>query len=371
MKKLSVLVLALVILFGVSQTAHAHSNLLPAVKVGGGWVSVVSYVDTMNPIVGVDWIHSTYQVKNPANLTDICIHEDGASETTPNDLTTTVLAVTGGGVGTVFPATDTVGSALIAPPIVAGDPTSEGFLVLENFDSALNLGADGTLTSEAIVFNLASGFLYSERALTTTHIAASPGGNVSIEAPGCGNCNYMQATPRSAGLATALGNGTAGTLTRFMFLPPATASTGVYAIAVNRPNTAEATDAANTVNLVAPNYSARIRLNGKMDANQGYALGVYNRLEDYRSTTVENDVVCLAQLTPGQLVGAGIATFIADGGWTNLSPICLEIEGGVLQVCNANAAGAEQGDAAVLIKVEYASGYGYAITPMNQQWYAK
>ncbi len=30
----------------VSQSAFAHANLLPAIKVGGGWVSVVAYVNT-------------------------------------------------------------------------------------------------------------------------------------------------------------------------------------------------------------------------------------------------------------------------------------------------------------------------------------
>ncbi|MFN3814040.1 MAG: hypothetical protein ACK4SM_05395, partial [Aquificaceae bacterium] len=363
-------VLASAALFGANSTAKAHANLIPTIKVDGGWVSVVSYVNTMPvPAGGATFVHATYQVKNPNDLTGRCVHLDGRSRTTENDLTTTVLSSADAAWGTVFPAGDTVGSALIDPP---GPAPAEGFLVLENYDDTGALGKDGTLTSEAIVFNLGSSFLYSQRALTVTHNAASPGGNVDIEAPGCGNCNYLQAQPFSAGAGTAPGNGTAGTLSRFMFLPPRTAFTSAYVIAINRPGTAEAADLATTVNLVAADYNARIRLEVLMDAAQGYGLGVYNRLEDFRSVTRRNDVVCLAQLSPDQMVDSGLSGFIVDGGWYNISPRCLENEPPIgLQECNGNGAGNELGDAAIIYKVEFARGYGYAVTPQHQQWYAK
>lgn len=375
LKKITVLlmVLALVMLMGVSQKADAHSNLLQAVKVGGGWVSVVSYINTQPaPAGGAVFIHATHQSKNPTNLLDACVHVDGRSITTLNDLTTTVISATGGGVGSVFPVGDTVGGALIAPAAMPAPGIAEGFLVLENFDSAGVLGVDGTLTSDAIVFNLASGFLFSERALTTTHTAASPGGNVVIDAPGCGTCNYLPATPFSAGAATVFGNTTAGTLTRFAFLPPVTAATGAYVIAFNRAGTAELVEAATSLNLVAPGYTARIRVEARMDAAQAYALGVYNRLEQNRSLTQTNDVVCLGQLSPAQLTGAAVPAFIVDGGWMNLAPRCVETEAaGVFTVCDGDALGTELGDAANIFKVETATGYGMAVTPHQQQWYTK
>lgn len=377
MKKLGAMLPAMSVALAVGltlpQPAHAAANMLNAVKVGGGWVSVVSYINTMPPAAGgAVYVHATHQVKNPANLTDSCTHLDGRATTTRNDLTTTVLTTPGGAAGSVYPATDIVGGAIINPPATAV-ATAEGFLILENYDSAGALGADGTLTSEAIAFNLTSGFLYSGRALDVTHIAASPGGNVSIEGPACGNCNYMQATPTSAGAATAFNNTTAGTLTRFMFLPPATATTGVYAIAVNRPGTAEAADLASTTNLVTSGYNARIRLEARMDALHAYNLGIYNRLEDFRSLTQGNELVCLAQLSPAQLTGGTVPTFITDGGWMNLAPRCREDTTGLgtYATCDSNAAGIEVGDAAILYKVEYATGYGYAVTPQHQQWYTK
>lgn len=376
MKKITVLlmVLALVMLFGVNQSADAHSNLLQAVKVGGGWVSVVSYINTQPaPAGGAVFIHATHQSKNPTNLLDACVHVDGRSTTTLNDLTTTVISTTGGGVGSVFPVTDTVGGALIAPAAMPAPGIAEGFLVLENFDSAGTLGADGTLTSDAIVFNLASGFLFSERALTTTHIAASPGGNVTIDAPLCGTCNYLPGTALIGGVVTpAFANTTAGNLTRFSFLPPATATTGAYVIAFNRVGTAELAEAANSLNLVAPGYTSRIRLEARMDAAQAYALGVYNRLEQNRSLTQTNDIVCLGQLSPAQLTGSAVPTFIVDGGWMNLAPRCVETEAaGVFTVCDGDAAGTELGDAANIFKIETAPGYGMAVTPHQQQWYTK
>jgi hypothetical protein len=367
-KKIAVLIVLALVLFVASQAAYAAANFLPAVKVGNGWVSVVSYVNTQAPnlINPQVFIHATWQVKDPTDLTAACTHLDGPSLTTRNDLTTTKLNSTGGGVGDVFPAGDTMGSAIIEPPTLAGGIASEGFLVLENYDGVNTLGADGTLTSEAIVFNLGSGFLYSNRALTVSHIAASPGGNVSIEAPGCNECNYLPATPFSNGAARTFNNTTSGTLSRFIFLPPATATTGAYVIAVNRPGTAEAAQPISSFNLVAPNYDAAIRLEARMDVAQGYAQGVYNRLEDFRSVVKSNDLVCLASLTADQLVDAGTATFITDGGWMNLSPRCLE--GGV---CNGDALGVETGDAAIIYKTEFKAGYGFAATPQHQQWFVK
>ena len=157
-----------------------------------------------------------------------------------------------------------------------------------------------------------------------------------------------------------------------MFLPPATATTGAYVIAINRPGTAEPTENANSINLVSTDYNARIRLEARMDAAQGYALGVYNRLEDFRSITQTNEIACLAQLSPSQLVGSGIGTFIANGGWVNLAPRCMEeVAINVFRVCDGAAPGNEVGDAAIIYKVEFASGYGFAVTPQHQQWFAK
>lgn len=361
------------------QPAYAAANLLKAVKVGGGWVSVVSYINTQPVAGGGVYIHATHQTKNPANFTDACKHLDGRSTTTQNDLTTSVLSTPGGGLGSVYPVTDSAGGAILNPG--AGTTPAEGFLVLENYDGtaagggAGGLGADGTLTSEAIVFNLASGYLYSERALTVTHNLSSPGGNVSIEAPGCGNCNFMQATPFSAGGASVFGNGTAGATTRFMFLPAATAATGAYAIATNRPGFAPSStsDSATSVNLVAPGYSARITLEARMDASAAYAPGVYDRLEGSRSLTQGNEVVCLAQLSAAQLTGSSVPVFIADGGWLNLAPRCRQVDGAsVVTTCSAVAGTtAEIGDSAILYKVETATGYGMVVTPQNQQWFAK
>jgi len=352
------------------RSAHAHANFLPSIKVGGGWVSVVSYVDTQVPNNGV-FVRVTHQSKVLTNLTDPCTHLDGQSPTTVNDLTTTVLKTPGGGIGNVFPAADTVGGGIINPAVIPGDPTSEGFMVIQNYDGTGVLGPDGTLTSEALVFNLGSGFLTSERALAATDTPVANGfGFVTLDAPLCGTCNYLPATPFSAGAATVFGNTTAGTLTRFMFLPPARASTTAYAVAVNRQGTAEASDGATTVNLVDQGYTAEVNIAARLDATQGYALGIYDRLENFRSLTQSNDIVCIATLSPDQLTGGTIPTFIANGGWTNLSPSCLENDGG-LQICNGNAAGVELGDAADLYKIEFSAGVGFAVTPLQQQWYAK
>lgn len=327
----------------VSQSAFAHANLLPAIKVGGGWVSVVSYVNTQPAAGGGVFVHATHQSKNMSNLGDACVHVDGRSTTTINDLTTTVLETPGGTAGSVFPAGDTVGGAIINPGNL-GLPTSEGFLVLENYDGNGALGADGTLTSDAIVFNLASGYLYSQRALTVTHTAASPVGDVNIEAPGCGTCNYLVG---NAGAPYS--NDTGGNLTRFTFLPPGDpALTGAYLIP---------TDTA-TGNLVAPGYDEQMTFEARMDAAQGYAQGIYDRLEGARSLSVTNDVTCVGQLTPAQVTGNTVPNFIANGGWFNLSALI-------------PAAAPNPGDSAVTFKVEWAPKYGLSIQPLNQQWYAK
>ena len=329
----------------VSQSAFAHANLLPAIKVGGGWVSVVSYVNTQPAAGGGVFVHATHQSKDMSKLGDACVHVDGRSTTTINDLTTTVLDTPGGMAGSVFPAADNVGGAIINPGNL-GLPTSEGFLVLENYDGAGALGADGTLTSDAIVFNLASGYLYSTRALTVSHIAASPLGNVNINAPGCGTCNYLVGNTGAP-----YSNGTGGNLTRFTFLPPgAPALTGAYLIPVD-------TAAGN---LLAAGYDEQMIFEARMDAAQGYAQGIYDRLEGARSLSVTNRVTCAGQLTPQQVTGNTVPNFIANGGWFNLSALI-----------PAAAPGVNPGNAAVTFKVEWAPKYGMSIQPLNQQWYAK
>lgn len=328
----------------VSQSAFAHANLLPAIKVGGGWVSVVSYVNTQPAAGGGVFVHATHQSKDMSKLGDACVHVDGRSTTTINDLTTTVLDTPGGTAGSVFPAADNVGGAIINPGNL-GLPTSEGFLVLENYDGAGALGADGTLTSDAIVFNLASGYLYSTRALTVTHNAASPAGNVNIEAPACGTCNYLVGNTGAP-----YSNGTAGNLTRFTFLPPgAPALTGAYLIPTS-----------TTVgNLVTSGYASTMTFEARMDAAQGYAQGIYDRLEGARSLSVTNKVTCIGQLTPQQVTGNTVPNFIANGGWFNLSGV-------------SNPTGtATDSNSAVTFKVEWAPKYGMSIQPLNQQWYAK
>lgn len=331
----------------VSQSAFAHANLLPAIKVGGGWVSVVSYVNTQPAAGGGVFVHATHQSKDMSKLGDACVHVDGRSTTTVNDLTTTVLENPGGTPGSVFPAADNVGGAIINPGNL-GLPTSEGFLVLENYDGAGALGADGTLTSDAIVFNLASGYLYSTRALSVSHLAASPSGagNVNINAPACGTCNYLVG---NAGAPYS--NGTAGNLTRFTFLPPgAPALTGAYLIPVD-------TAAGN---LLAAGYDEQMIFEARMDAAQGYAQGIYDRLEGARSLSVTNKVTCVGQLTPQQVTGNTVPNFIANGGWFNLSALI-----------PAAAPDVNPGNAAVTFKVEWAPKYGMSIQPLNQQWYAK
>lgn len=344
-------------LTGVSQSAFAHGNLLPAIKVGGGWVSLVSYINTQASAGGGVFVHATHQSKNLANLTDACVHVDGRSTTTQNDLTSTVLSTPGGAVGTVFPTGDTVGGAIINPGLLSV-PTSEGFLVLENYDGAGTLGADGTLTSDAIVFNLTSGFLYSTRALSVTHTTASPSGTVTGQAPACGNCNFL-----IGNVGAGFGNTTAGNLTRFGFLPPsAPASTSAYVIPLNRGTNlagAGAEDPLST-NLVAAGYNSTARFEARMDAAQGYAQGLYDRLEGSRSLSVTNNVTCVGQLSPQQITGSTIPSFIANGGWFNLSARALQ-----------NGSGQNSSDAAMTFKIEYAPGYGLAIQPLNQQWYAK
>jgi hypothetical protein len=305
----------------------------------------VSYVNTQPAAGGGVFVHATHQSKNMANLTDACVHVDGRSTTTINDLTTTVLDTPGGAFGSVFPAADTVGGAIINPGNL-GLPSSEGFLVLENYDGAGTLGADGTLTSDAIVFNLASGYLYSTRALTVSHLAASPAGNVNINAPACGNCNYL-----AGNVGLGYSNTTGGNLTRFMFLPPnAPALTGAYVIP---------TDTA-AGNLVAPGYDEQMIFEARSDALHAYALGIYDRLEGNRSLSVTNKVTCVGQLTPEKITGNAVPSFIANGGWFNLSALI-----------PAAAPGVNPGNSAVTFKVEWAPHYGLSVQPLNQQWYAK
>lgn len=363
----------------VSHSAMAAGNLLPAIKVGGGWVSVVSYVNTQ-PTSGGVFVHATHQSKDITSSDTACIHVDGRSATTINDLTTSVLSTPGGAVGAVFPAADTVGGTLINPGALTV-PTSEGFLVLENYDGTNAVGAAGTLTSDAIVFNLASGFMYSTRALEVTHTTASPAGFVGIEAPGlafggrntvsaAGTNNLLSAVagvnntgPGVTALLAAPGT-SGGSLTRFSFLPPgAPATTGAYLIPTNRATNVAAAgaDDALTTNLVASGYRARALFAARMDAAQGFAQGIYDRLEGARSLSIINPVTCVAQLTPAQITGNSVPSFIANGGWFNLSPTALTNDAGTQNVS----------DSAVTYKVEFATGYGLSIQPLNQQWHAK
>lgn len=363
----------------MSQSAMAAGNLLPAIKVGSGWVSVVSYVNTQASNGGV-FVHATHQSKDITNTSAACIHLDGRSTTTINDLTTTVMSVNGGAVGAVFPTGDTVGGALIQPPLLAV-PASEGFLVLENYDGTNALGAAGTLTSDAIVFNLASGYLYSSRGLEVTHTAASPLGALDIDEPTVANGgrNTLSATGVNNTLSAAAGvNNTGpgvtavlaapavagGSLTRFTFLPPsAPASTGAYVIPMNRATnvTGVGADDPLTTNLVASGYRATATYMARMDAAQGFAQGIYDRLEGSRSLSVTNTVTCLAQLTPQQITGNTVPSFIANGGWFNLNAIA-----------QTNGAGtASMSDSTLAYKVEFATGYGLSIQPLHQQWHAK
>jgi hypothetical protein len=218
------------------------------------------------------------------------------------------------------------------------------------------------LTSDAIVFNLASGFLYSTRAVVTTHAAPSPGGNVNIAAPGVGlGLGNVLAGNIGAGFTNA---SPFGTLTRFAFLPPgAPASTGAYLIPTNRGSNlgGAGADDVLTTNLVAAGYRAAARFEARMDAGQSYAQGIYDRLEGARSLSVTNDVVCVGQLTPAQVTGSSVPSFIANGGWFNLSARAM-----------VNGTGtANLSDSAMTFKVEFATGYGLSIAPLNPQWYVQ
>lgn len=369
-----------------SQSAMAAANLLPAIKVGGGWVSVVSHISTAN-FNGGSNVHATHQSKNMANLDDACVHLDGRSPTTLNDLTTSVLATPGGAVGSVFPVGDNVGGALINPGVLPGVASSEGFMVLENYNGNGTIaGPRGTLTTDALVFNLASGFLFSSRGLEVTVVSGiAPNSDISIESPGAGGLdnlglNTITATGVDNSLdvngtlnntgrgltAIAPPNGVAvdGVLTRFAFLPPAApAKTGAYVIPTNRRLDVASAGADDplTTNLTAAGYRARATFSARMDLAQNFALGIYDRLENNRSLAVVNPVTCVGQLSPEQITGASIPTFIANGGWFNLATEAMTNGAGTLNVS----------DSATLYKVEFAPGYGLSITPLNQQFYAK
>lgn len=369
-----------------SQSAMAAANLLPAIKVGGGWVSVVSHINTATFGNGVN-VHATHQSKNMANLDDACVHLDGRSPTTLNDLTTSVLATPGGAVGSVFPVGDNVGGALINPGVLPGVASSEGFMVLENYNGNGTIaGPRGTLTTDALVFNLASGFLFSSRGLEVTVVSGiAPNSDISIESPGAGGLdnlglNTITATGVDNSLdvngtlnntgrgltAIAPPNGVAvdGVLTRFAFLPPAApAKTGAYVIPTNRRLDVASAGADDplTTNLTAAGYRARATFSARMDLAQNFALGIYDRLENNRSLAVVNPVTCVGQLSPEQITGASIPTFIANGGWFNLATEAMTNGAGTLNVS----------DSATLYKVEFAPGYGLSITPLNQQFYAK
>lgn len=363
----------------ISQSAMAASVLLPAIKVGGGWTSVVSVISTTTAAANVgNFVHSTHQSKDITKTVDACVHLDGRSTVTPNDLTTTVMSTPGGSFGAVFPAADTVGGALINPAALTGVVTSEGFLVLENYTGDGALGVDGTLTADAIVFNLASGFMYTSRALSTTHTTRSPNGVVGIDTPGLvysniAGGNTLAGSLMGAGVGVngvqAFNNTAAtGNLTRFGFLPPgAPANTGAYIIPTNR-GTGQAGGLVGehvlSTNLAAAGYAASVVVEARMDATDSYALGIYDRLEGSRSLSVTNPIVCVGQLTPAQITGSTIPAFIANGGWFNLA---------VRSQRNAAVAADARniGDSAVTFKTEWATGYGLSITPLNQQWYTK
>jgi hypothetical protein len=112
---------------------------------------------------------------------------------------------------------------------------------------------------------------------------------------------------------------------------------------------------------VAAGYDARAEFIARMDAAQGYAQGIYDRLEGARSLSVTNPVTCVGQLTPDQITGSSVPGFIANGGWFNLQAHALTNADKTLNLS----------DAAVTFKVEYAPKYGLSIQPLNQQWYAK
>ncbi|MCS7307504.1 MAG: hypothetical protein NZ526_03005, partial [Aquificaceae bacterium] len=164
-KAIAASALATMALFGASKQADASAVMIPAIKSGGGWVSVISYITTTPSrpnTLGAPGVHITYQFKSSlAPSMSACSERNLLVLSSTNDLTTYIV--------------DATVSPVPKPPIFEGgligtvgggyDPAipMQGFVVLENVASTQpialeNCGAGGancqTLAAEAIVFNL-------------------------------------------------------------------------------------------------------------------------------------------------------------------------------------------------------------------------
>ncbi len=381
-------------LFGASQQAKASAVMIPAVKSGNGWVTVLSYITTTPSIpnvLGDPGVHITYQFKsNPAPAMTTCSERNLLVPSSTNDLTTFIV--------------DATTSPVPKPPIFEGgligtvgggyDPgiPMQGFAVLENVASTQpitleNCGTNEaassncqTLAAEAIVFNLTSRFLYSQRAIEMHHQAFS---DVRELREAGVNHNTIVATLRASDPTDHAYSGTGPNVGYFAFLPTNQADTYVYAIAVNRVRatlnpSGAAGDVAGTTNMVGVNYGAAIRLTAITEGRNNNFIpgnpiqGYYLRDEQRLSAVRTIDFRCLAEIraaseegTPGLVPLDPVIR--AHGAWFNLRPLAMCADGtGAIVPCTAPNITAEAGDGIIAFKVESNPAYGFAITPLHQ-----
>ncbi|MFN0238422.1 hypothetical protein [Hydrogenobacter sp. Uz 6-8] len=391
-------------LFGASQQAKASAVMIPAIKSGGGWVTVLSYITTtpsLPNVLGAPGVHITYQFKSSlAPAMTACSERNLLVPSSTNDLTTFIV--------------DATVSPVPKPPIFEGgligtvgggyDPgiPMQGFAVLENVASTQPITVEDcddttegtnancqTLAAEAIVFNLTSRFLYSQRAIEMHHRGF---GDVrELWEAGGGNHNTIAATVgttepvdhRYANIDSAPNVG------YFAFLPTDVADTFVYAIAVNRNSFNPGSNnnqPGSTVNFSSVNYAAAIRLTAITEGRnndfipgnpiQGYYLRDEQRLSAVRTI----DFRCAAEIraaseegTPGLVPLDPVIR--RHGAWFNLRPVAYcQDPAGTPAACNTlpreNRA-AELGDGIIALKVEVNPAYGFAITPLHQLIYIR
>ncbi len=389
-KALAAGTLAAAALFGASKQAEASAVLIPSIKSGGGWVSVISYINTASSNVpgDVPGVHITYQYKSslaPAMTT--CNERNLLVPTSRNDLTTYIV--------------DATVSPIPKPPIFEGgligtvgggyDPgiPMQGFVVLENVidmePPTVETCQEGTsncqtLAAEAIVFNLSSRFIYSQRALEMHHAGFSNVNELMVAAPR--NHNTIVATMRADNndpVDHAYAPGSTPNVGYFAFLPTDIADTVVYAIAVNRPRgtlnpSGAANDVGATTNFVGVNYGAAARLTAiTEDPIQGYYLRDEQRLSAVRTV----DFRCVAEIPAASPDGQpGLVptdpVIRRHGAWFNLRPLAMCADNtGAIVPCTAPGIAAEAGDGVIAFKVELNPSYGFVITPLHQLFYIR
>ncbi|MDW8097783.1 MAG: hypothetical protein RMI44_06585 [Aquificaceae bacterium] len=377
-KAIAASALATMALFGASKQAEAGAVLIPYVQAGGGWFTVLTYIAGNPASFGTapppnkGWLHITYQMKDDlTRLGSSCTHYDGYVESSITDVTSCLI--TGSPPAHTGALFNDVDYGLLPDGPCFNYPVSgAGFVVIDDQNKGVNNAA---IAAEAVVFNAAAGFLYSQRAIEMNHDAT---GVVNELYHLNTLTNTLRAFDSSAGknikethlYVNGVDNHGA-TAAYFHVFPGASpplpgnpvVTTWLYVIPVNLKGTdgkATKGEAATSLNMIDVNYNATIRVRAVRDAFDNWLPGFYDRVERSQSQLQPQDVTCVGLISLDRLFTApGWSDLSRNGGWFNV-----ELE----RVISGNE---EVGDAAIIYKVERATGFGFAVTPLTPQIYIR